>query len=74
MYRANDKTGVSPLAHWLSAADDKLGVPMSESPANIHIVVAGGEGRHSAWMPSNSSSQPVSRLVTRADGSPWLPD
>jgi hypothetical protein len=71
MYRANEAKGVSPLAHWLSAADDRLGVPMSESPREIHIVVVGGEGRHSAWMPSNSSSQPVSRLVTRANGSAW---
>ena len=70
MYRANEGKGVSPLPRWLAGADDKLGVPMSESPEKVHIVVVGGEGRHSAWMPSNSSSQPVSRLVTRR-GEPW---
>jgi len=74
MFRAAEAKGVSPLAHWLRAADDQLGVPMSDSPAAIHIVVAGGEGRHSSWMPSNSSSQPVSRVVRRADGSPWRPE
>lgn len=73
MYRAAEKKGVSPLAPWLAAADDKLGVPMSESPAHVHLVVAGGQGRHSAWVPSNSFSQPVSRRVNRADGSPWTP-
>ena len=73
MYRADEAKGVSPLAHWLSVADDRLGVPMSASPAEIHLVVAGGEGRHSSWMPSNSSSQPVSRLVRRSDGSAWRP-
>ena len=71
--RARIPYGIWRQGGMYRAADDELRVPMSDTPEAIHIVVAGGEGRHSSWMPSNSSSQPVSRLVRRADGSAWRP-
>jgi hypothetical protein len=36
----------------VDANDDKAMVPMVSSPDHFWLVVAGGDGRHSAWMPA----------------------
>ena len=37
---------------WVSDSDENALVPMVSDPENFWIVVAGGDGRHSAWMPA----------------------
>ena len=32
--------------------DDDVMLPIADAPEGIHIVVAGGAGKHSAWFPS----------------------
>jgi hypothetical protein len=46
---------------YLQYADDALGVPMSLDPSEVQVVVGGGAGRHSAFIPSVG----ISRLATR---------
>lgn len=70
LWRLGGMHGMLPHARWLDAADDNLQVPMTEDVHGIRIVVAGGAGRHSSWMPSGLA---LTRRVTRANGSPWTP-
>ena len=44
---------------WVNAHDDRYMVPPVSRPENIIIVVAGGDGRHSAWLPTWSTSRAV---------------
>ena len=39
----------SPL---LDEDDDEALVPIVSTPSHLWVVVAGGDGRHSAWMPA----------------------
>jgi hypothetical protein len=39
-------------------------VPVARDAADIHVVVAGGEGKHSMWLPTFGISYSVSRAVT----------
>ncbi|GLZ48597.1 hypothetical protein Acsp06_47820 [Actinomycetospora sp. NBRC 106375] len=36
---------------------------VSDAPGNLHIAVAGGAGKHSAWIPSFGGTELVSRVV-----------
>ena len=42
---------------WVNAHDDRYMVPPVSRPENVIIVVAGGDGRHSAWLPTWSTSR-----------------
>ena len=47
--------GYDAPAAWtglLDASDPEALVPIVASPDEIWVVVAGGDGRHSAWMPA----------------------
>ena len=44
---------------WVDESDDSFMVPPVSRPENIYIVVAGGDGRHSAWIPTWSTSRAV---------------
>jgi hypothetical protein len=72
-FRAAEAKTIVPLPPWRIWSDDEARVPMSADADGVHIVVVGGAGRHSAWMPSLGPSRPVSKLVTTSDGSPWMP-
>jgi hypothetical protein len=51
------------------AGPDRL-VPVMKGADNAHIVVIGGAGKHSAYVPTFGATQPVTRALTRADGQP----
>ena len=54
-----------------SPIDAQGGVPIADGPDQIHILVAGGPGKHSAWMPGfERNAQPVSVALTTHDGRP----
>ena len=54
----------------LDAADDDYMVPILETPDDVHVVVGGGAGRHSAWIPTFGISRIATRVVSDPDGNP----
>ena len=46
---------------------DRL-VPIMKSPDNAYIMVLGGAGKHSAYIPTFGATQPVTRALKRRDG------
>jgi hypothetical protein len=46
-------------------------VPFLKTPADLVIVVVGGFGRHSCWLPTfGDTTRVVTRAIARADGTP----
>jgi hypothetical protein len=43
-------------------------VPVMKSPDNAFIIVLGGAGKHSAYIPTFGATQPVTRALKRRDG------
>ncbi len=39
-----------------------------KSPDNIHVIVLGGAGKHSAYVPTFGATHPVTRPLKLADG------
>jgi hypothetical protein len=64
-WRRGGMFGMLPQPRFIDAADDDLGIPMTGSPDNVHVVVAGGGGRHSSWIPTFAAN---GFSVTRAVG------
>ena len=38
------------------------------------VVVAGGTGKHSMYVPSFGSTRSVTKPVLKPDGTPWTPE
>ena len=49
------------------------GVPLAQRWEDFMIVVAGGTGKHSMYVPTFGGTRSVTRAVLKPDGSPWLP-
>ena len=47
----------------LGAIDENRSIPISVSPEDITLVVAGGPGAHSVFLPVSAHSRPVSVAV-----------
>ncbi len=46
-------------------------VPIIKTPADLVIIVLGGFGRHSCWLPTfGDTTRTITRVISRADGSP----
>ena len=61
--------GHLPQPKHLAAADDDYPVRVFESADEILLIVGGGPGRHSAWMPSLGFCRSATRVISRPDGS-----
>ena len=48
---------------WVNERDDHYMVPPVSRPENLIVVVAGGDGRHSAWLPTWSTTRAVTLPV-----------
>jgi hypothetical protein len=60
-WKLGGMVGMLPQPRYIEvAADDDYPVPIVSTADDIHVVVAGGPGRHSAWMPTFG----ISRLGT----------
>jgi hypothetical protein len=59
--RAMYKAGNWP--DWVNAADDEALCPIVGQPEDIHIVVTGGPGKHSAFVPTFGTSKSVTRKI-----------
>ena len=57
----------------LDAADDDYPVAILETPDDIHLVVGGGPGRHSAWIPTIGVGRAAVRVIAEPDGTPVRP-
>ena len=50
-----------------TAGPDAL-VPLAQSPEDFVVIVVGGAGKHSAFIPTFSTTHPITRALTRRDG------
>lgn len=64
-WKLGGMAGMIPQPAYLDAADDGLQLPLTVSPDDINVVVAGGGGRHSAFIPTQAA---VGKSVTRVVG------
>lgn len=55
---------------WLSSVDDQALMPIVEKAEDFKIIVVGGAGRHSSWLPSFLVNRAVTRPITLKDGTP----
>lgn len=55
--------GSNPWPDWIDASNPDTLVPLVANPEGIFLVVAGGDGRHSAWMPSWNICQGATELI-----------
>lgn len=55
--------GTDPFPSWIDVNDPDAMVPMVANPDGFIVVVAGGDGRHSAWMPAWNVSQGATELI-----------
>ena len=54
-----------------AAVDPQSLLPITDAPAGIHILVAGGPGKHSCWMPTfGGMTRPATVPLARRDGTP----
>jgi hypothetical protein len=70
--RARNKVGLLKLRamykaenwpDWVDQADDEALCPIVGKPDDIHIVITGGPGKHSAFIPTFGTSKSVTRKI-----------
>jgi hypothetical protein len=70
--RARNKVGLLKLRamykaenwpDWVDQDDDEALCPIVGRPEDIHIVVTGGPGKHSAFVPTFGTSKSVTRKI-----------
>ncbi|MBI2866810.1 MAG: hypothetical protein HYX97_00575 [Chloroflexi bacterium] len=59
-----------PMPKWFSTVDDHALVPVVTDMKDIHIIMAGGAGKHSCWMSSVGISRSVTVPIAKKDGTP----
>lgn len=52
---------------WIDESDQDALVPIVSEPSKLWIVVAGGDGRHSAWMPAWNVCEGATEIVQSHD-------
>jgi hypothetical protein len=57
--------GMMNWPKWLNKDDDRTMVPLVGKPEDIHIVIAGGTGKHSVFIPTFGISKSVTRKIER---------
>ena len=72
VWRMGGLVGMTPQPKFMEAADDDLQVRITDRPDDIHVVVGGGPGLHSSWIPSHAGGRMMSKAIRAADGSPLL--
>jgi hypothetical protein len=59
--------GTDPWPDWIDPNDPATLVPMVANPDGFIIVVAGGDGRHSAWLPSWNVCKGATEIVEEVE-------
>lgn len=68
IWKGTGKWGIDPMKKYLEFGDDELMVPIADEPDDIRVIVIGGPGRHSCWMPNHAEMKATTRLVAKVDG------
>ena len=55
---------------WAEAFEKKGKIPLVDRWEEIQIAVAGGAGKHSAFIPTFGATKPVTKAITLKDGRP----
>jgi hypothetical protein len=61
---------------WVNPDDDEALCPIVGTPEDIHLVVTGGPGKHSAFIPTFGTSKSVTRTIEgdgATEGTPGQP-
>lgn len=69
-WRRGGMPGVNPQPKYFEAADDDMMIRIADSPEDVHVVVGGGAGLHSAFIPSFGLTRVTTRVVRDASGEP----
>jgi hypothetical protein len=70
-WRSRGLDGVIPQPRYMQAADPDLMVPMCGKAEDVQVIVVGGPGLHSCWIPTWANNcRSVTQLITHADGRP----
>jgi hypothetical protein len=48
-------------------------VTVAQRWEDVMVIVAGGPGKHSMWVPTFGATRSVTRPILKSDGTPWLP-
>lgn len=48
-------------------------VTVAQRAEDVMVMVGGGAGKHSMWVPTFGATRSVTRAISKADGTPWLP-
>jgi hypothetical protein len=62
--------GVNPQPRYFDAADDDMMIRITDRPTDVHVVVGGGPGLHSAFIPTFGLTRVTTRVVRDASGAP----
>jgi len=49
-------------------------VPLAQRWEDVMVLVAGGTGKHSMYVPTFGSTRSVTKAVLKPDGMPWIPE
>jgi len=69
-WRRGGMYGMLPLPKTFDVADEEALIPMVGRPEDINVVVIGGAGRHSSFIPTFGLTRSVTRAITLRDGRP----
>lgn len=69
-WKIGGMVGMLPQPKHLDAADDDYPVAIVDSPDKVHVVVLGGPGRHSVWMPNFGITNVHTQVIQDQAGSP----
>lgn len=62
-WRRGGMIGIFPQPRTIQVAGDTDPVPMSDGPEDVRIIVVGGPGRHSVWIPTVAIGRAVTRRI-----------
>jgi hypothetical protein len=66
VWKQGGMIGVNPMPKYYEAADDDLMLRITDRKEDVHIVVGGGPGLHSAFIPTLGLTRMTSRVVKTA--------
>jgi hypothetical protein len=69
-WRLGGMPGVNPQPKYMEAADDDMMLRITDRPEDVHVVVGGGAGLHSAYIPTFGLTRMTSRVVRDRNGEP----
>jgi hypothetical protein len=70
-WRGRGLDGVVPQRHYMQAGGPDLMIPMCGTPDDVLVMVVGGPGLHSCWIPTwANNSRAATHLIRHADGKP----